>query len=405
MVTYVAIPYQVKQLTGSFVLVGVLGLVELVPLVVLGLYGGALADAVDRRLMVLLTEVALGLMSAFLLANALLPRPQLWPLYVFAFVAAGLDGLQRPSLDSLLPRIVRHDQLVAASSLNGLSGSLATVAGPALGGVLIATVGVGACYAFDVVTYAVSTVLLLLMHAVPPPPGGEPPSLRGIGEGLAYAWSRKDLLGTYLVDLSAMFFAFPYALFPFVADALHAPWSLGLLYSAGFVGSAVATATSGWTSHVHHHGRAIVYASALWGAAIACFGLAHNVWLALAFLAVAGAGDMVSGIFRQLMWNQTIPDSVRGRMAGTELLSYSLGPQLGQVRSSLVAEWTSLRVSIVSGGIACVAGAFVLAAALPTLWTYDERTDENARRERELRARAAAEMSDERVTRGDTDGA
>jgi MFS family permease len=157
MVTYVAIPYQVKQLTGSFVLVGVLGLVELVPLVVLGLYGGALADAVDRRRMVLLTEVALGLMSAFLLVNALLPRPQLWPLYVFAFVAAGLDGLQRPSLDSLLPRIVRHDELVAASSLNGLSGSLATVAGPALGGILIATVGVGACYGLDVVTYAACT--------------------------------------------------------------------------------------------------------------------------------------------------------------------------------------------------------------------------------------------------------
>jgi MFS family permease len=390
MVTYVCLPFQIKLLTGSYLLVGALGLVELAPLVVFGLYGGALADAVDRRRMVLLTEVALLVMSGVLMANALLPAPRLWPIYVFAFVAAGLDGLQRPSLDALLPRIVAHDELVAAGAVNGLSMSLATMAGPAAGGVLIATVGVWSGYAFDVLTFAGSLLALAVMHAVPPPEGAKRPSLRGIGEGLGYAWSRKDLLGTYLVDLSAMFFAFPYALFPFVADALHARWALGLLYSAGFVGGALATATSGWTRHVHHHGRAIVYASGVWGVAIALFGLAHDIWLALVMLAVAGAGDMVSGIFRQLMWNQTIPDELRGRMAGTELLSYSVGPQLGQVRSSLVAQWTSLRVSIVSGGIACVAGAFVLAAALPTLWTYDYRTDENAVRERTSRAAAAA---------------
>ena len=391
MVTYVCLPFQVKVLTGSFVLVGVLGAVELVPLVVFGLYGGALADAVDRRRMVLVTEAALMVLSAMLMVNALTPQPRLWPIYAFAFLAASFDALQRPSLDSLLPRIVAHDQLMAAGALTGLSGSLATMAGPAVGGVLIATVGVWGGYAVDVVTFAASLVALFMMRAVPPPAGGQRPSLRGIGDGLAYAWSRKDLLGTYLVDLSAMFFAFPFALFPFVADALHARWALGLLYSAGFLGGALATATSGWTRNVHHHGRAIVWASALWGGAIALFGLASNIWVALALLAVAGAGDMVSGIFRQLMWNQTIPDELRGRMAGTELLSYSLGPQLGQVRSSFVAQWTSLRVSLVSGGVACVAGAFVLAVLLPTLWSYDERTDENAARERDKRARAAAE--------------
>jgi MFS family permease len=264
------------------------------------------------------------------------------------------------------------------------------MAGPALGGLLIAAYGVGAGYAVDIATFGASLVAIALMHAVPAPVGAERPSLRGIAEGLGYAWSRKDLLGTYLVDLSAMFFAFPYALFPFVADALHARWALGLLYSAGFVGGALATATSGWTSHVHHHGRAIVYASAVWGAAIAGFGLSKNIWLCLVLLAAAGGGDMVSGIFRQLMWNQTIPDELRGRMAGTELLSYSLGPQLGQVRSSLVAQWTSLRTSIASGGLACVAAAALLAVALPSLWSYDDRTDVNAGREREVRARAAA---------------
>ncbi len=394
MITYVALPFQVKQLTGSFVLVGVLGAVELVPLVVFGLYGGALADAVDRRTMVLVTELSFAFMSALLLVNALIPRPSLVPIYVFAFLSAALDGLQRPSLDALLPRVVPHDQLAAAGAINNLSHTLSTMAGPALGGVLIATAGIWSGYAVDLVTFGASLVALLMMRPVPPLDHAEPPSVRAIGEGLSYAWSRKDLLGTYLVDLSAMFLAFPYALFPFVADALDAPWSLGLLYSAGFAGGAMAMLTSGWSRRVHHHGRAIVYASALWGAAIAAFGLTSNVWLALFFLTVAGAGDMISGLFRQLMWNQTIPDELRGRMAGTELLSYSLGPQLGQVRSSVVAQWTSLRFSIASGGIACVAGAFVLAAALPTLWQYDERTDEHAVRERQVRSAKADEAND-----------
>jgi len=390
MVTYVALPLQVKQLTGSFVLVGVLGLVELAPLVVFGLYGGALADAVDRRRMVLVTELAFMVMSGVLLANALVPHPRLWPIYLFAGISAGLDGLQRPSLDALLPRIVAHDELAAAGALNGLSMNISTMAGPALGGLLVAGYGVGAGYAVDIATFGASLAAISLMRAAPAPAGAEPPSVRAIAEGLAYAWSRKDLLGTYLVDLSAMFFAFPYALFPFVADAVHARWALGLLYSAGFVGGALATATSGWTANVHHHGRAIVYASAVWGAAIAVFGLSRNIWWCLVLLAVAGAGDMVSGIFRQLMWNQTIPDELRGRMAGTELLSYSLGPQLGQVRSSLVAQWTSLRTSIASGGLVCVAAAALLAVALPSLWSYDDRTDVNAAREREVRGRAAA---------------
>lgn len=393
MVTYVALPFQIKELTGSYVAVGLLGLVELVPLVVFGLYGGALADAVDRRRMVLATEAGLTVMTGLLLLNALQPEPQVWPLYVFALVVAALDGLQRPSLDALVPRIVAHDQLAAAGALNSLRGTIGTIAGPALGGVLIAAFGVASAFAVDVVSYGASLLALALMRAVPPLSEAAAPSLRAIGEGLAYAWSRKDLLGTYLVDLSAMFFAFPYALFPFVADALNAPWALGLLYSAGFVGSLLATVTSGWTGRVHHHGRAIVLAAIVWGASIAAFGMTHNLWLALLFLAAAGAADMVSGLFRTLIWNQTIPDELRGRMAGTELLSYSLGPQLGQVRSSLVAQWTSLRFSIVSGGLACVASGVLLAAALPSLWSFDARTNPDAVRERERRAARTARQT------------
>ncbi len=386
MITYVAVPYQVATLTGSFVAVGLLGVVELVPLIVFGLWGGAIADAVDRRRLVLLTECVFMLLSTALLANALLPEPALWPLYVLTAVMAAVDGLQRPSLDAILPRVVAHDELPAAGALSSMKGTVGSIAGPAIGGLLLATAGVWAAYAADVATFAVSVMLLWAVHPVPPSKQAEPPSMRRIREGMAYAWSRKDVLGTYLVDLAAMFFAFPFALFPFIAQQFGAPWSLGLLYSAEAVGALVATATSGWTGRIHRHGRAVVLAAMVWGAAIALVGLAPTIWFVLAALVVAGGADMVSGLFRMLIWNQTVPDHLRGRMAGIELLSYSIGPQLGQIRASGVAQLTSLRASLVSGGVACVVACGLLAAALPALWGFDARTDEHAVRERDARA-------------------
>lgn len=384
--TYVALPFQVKELTGSYVAVGLLGAVELVPLIVFGLWGGAIADARDRRRIVIGCELALLLCSVALLANGLLPEPQLWVLYVVAALFAALDSLQRPSLDAIIPRIVPHDQLAAAAAINSMKWQLASLAGPAAAGFLIAGLGVAAAYGLDVATYAVSLALLWRLKPVPPGDGSERPSIAAIVEGVRYAWGRKDLLGTYLVDTVAMLFAFPMALFPFVADDLGAPWALGLLYTAPFVGSLLMTLTSGWTSHVHRHGRAIFISAIAWGLGIAAFGLATNIWIALGCLAAAGAADMSSGLFRTLMWNQTIPDELRGRMAGIELLSYSVGPTLGQVRASTVAQLTSLRVSIVSGGLLCVAATGLLIAALPSLWRYDARTDVHAQRQREARA-------------------
>jgi MFS family permease len=392
MVTYVAVPFQVAELTGSFVAVGAIGLAELVPLVVFGLWGGAIADAVDRRTMVVITEVVLLVLALALLVNALLPNPQLWVLYVVVMLLAAADGLQRPSLEAIVPRVVAHDELAAAGALISLRWQLGGIVGPALGGLLIAGFGVWSAYAFDALTFLVSAVALWRIRSIPPGDAAEPASVRRIAEGMRYAWSRKDLLGTYAIDLMAMTLAFPYALFPFLAEDLGAPWALGLLYSAGAVGSLLATATSGWTSHVHRHGRAVVWAAVGWGLAIAGAGLAREVWLVLLMLGLAGAADMVSGLFRMLIWNQTIPDELRGRMAGIELLSYSVGPTLGQVRASGVAQLTSLRTSIVSGGLLCAVGGVVLAAALPSLWRYDARTDPNAVRERTVRAaRAAAE--------------
>jgi MFS family permease len=387
--TVVAVPVQIKELTGSTLAVGAIGVVELVPLIVFGLYGGALADAVDRRTLIVYTEAALGLLSVLLLANTLLPHPMVWPLYVVAALSSALTGIQRPALDAIVPRIVPHEQLSAAAALNSLRWQVGAIAGPSLAGVLIAFAGLEWAYAVDAVSFAVSVALGLGLRPSPAAPGAGKPSLRGIWEGASYAWSRKELLGTYAVDLAAMFFAYPMALFPFLADDLHAPWSLGLMYAAGTVGSLLVSLTSGWTSRVHHHGRLIVYAAVAWGAAMAVAGWMHNVWLVLFFLALAGGCDMVSGIFRSTIWNQTIPDDLRGRLAGIELLSFSVGPQLGQVRSGGVAALAGVRTSIWSGGLACVGAVGLLAACLPKLMSYDARTDMHARRLREAAAGAA----------------
>lgn len=385
MITYVALPFQVAQLTGSYVAVGLIGLAELVPLIVFGLYGGALADSVDRKVMVIATEFASGVLVALLLVNSLLPTTQLWVLYAVAMMLAAVDGLQRPSLDAMIPRVVAHDQLAAASALVSLRWQLGSIVGPAIGGLLLSAGGAVAAYGVDVLTFAISIVLLLRLRSIRAVADADRPSLTHITDGMRYAWSRKDLLGTYAVDLIAMVFAFPYALFPFLAEDLGGAWTLGLLYSAGAIGSLIVTLTSGWTASVHRHGRAIVLAAAVWGLGIALVGVSQNLWWVLLFLAVAGGADMVSGIFRTVMWNQTIPDEVRGRMAGIELLSYSIGPLLGQLRSSTAASLTSLRMSFVSGGVLCIIGVGLAAVALPTLWRYDDRTSPDAMRERAIR--------------------
>ncbi|MGW4169482.1 MFS transporter [Streptomyces chartreusis] len=388
--TFVALPVQIKELTGSAAAVGAIGAVELVPLIVFGLYGGALADALDKRKLILWTEAGQAVLSAALLVNALLPTPAIWPLYVVAALSSALVSVQRPALDALLPRIVAHDHLPAAGSLNALRWQVGGVAGPALAGVVVAYAGLGWAYGADLVTFVVSVALAVGLSSSPASHEAAKPSLRAVAEGARYAWSRKELLGTYVVDIAAMLFALPLAVLPFLADELNAPWSLGLMYAAMPAGAMVVSLTSGWTSRVHRHGRAVVLAAALWGVAIAAAGVSRNVWLVLLFLALGGAADMVSGVFRGVMWNQTIPDELRGRLAGIELLSYSVGPQLGQTYTGGVAAWKGVRTSVWSGGLLCVGAVGLLALCLPKLMTYDARTNEHAVRLREQRLATAA---------------
>ncbi len=373
MITVVAFPYQVYQLTHSLLLVGLLGVLEFVAILAFAMLGGALADAKDRRSMVLLSEAALMGCSLILAGNAALPNPQVWVLFAVAIVWGVLDAVQRPSLDAMLPRLVDRDELPAAAALNSLRSTLGQILGPALGGVLLAVAGLPLTYLVDVATFVVGLACLWLMRAVPPPVDAERPSLRRVVEGLRYARSRPELIGTYAVDMVAMFFGMPMALFPAIAQNLGGPGVLGLLYAAPAAGSFLFSATSGWTSRVHRHGIGVIVAAIIWGAAIIGFGLAPGLIAALAFLALAGAADMMSGLFRSVIWNQTIPDSLRGRLASIEMLSYTSGPALGNFEAGLVASLFSVRVSVVSGGILCVIGCVLCAVALPAFRNYDAR--------------------------------
>ena len=371
MVTYVALPYQAFQISHSSLIVGLLSLAELIPLLITAFVGGALADAVDRRRMVRLTESAMCLVIGVLVVNSLLAHPLLWVLFAVAFAAAGIDGLQRPSLDAMVPRLVPPERLPAASALTSLRGSLGMVAGPPVAGVLIVVAGLPLTYGVDVATYFVSLVALAMMRAAPPPAQSDGLSLRAIADGLRYARSRKDLLGSYLVDMNAMFFGIPTALFPQVASHFGGAGVLGLLYAAPSAGSLLVALTSGWAHRVRRQGRAIALSAGVWGLGIIGFGFATSLPVAIVGLALAGGGDMVSGLFRGTMWNQSIPDALRGRLAGIEMLSYSSGPALGNVEAGLFEALAGLRVSIVAGGALCVVGTAALAAALPRFWKYD----------------------------------
>jgi MFS family permease len=385
MITYVALPFQLKELTGSYLAVGLLGVVEIVPLIIFGLYGGVLADSVDRKKMVWATEAGALVLVLVLLGNSLMGSPKTFIIYLVAAFFAVVDGLQRPSMDAMLPRLVSHEDLPAASALLSLRWQLGVIVGPTLGGVIFSTMSVSAGFVVDIGTYLLSLFFLARVRSIPPSKEAEKPSLAALLDGVKYAFKRQDLLGTYIIDLAAMTLAMPMALYPFWADDLGAPWALGFFYASITVGSVFITLTSGWTRTYRFHGRAVILAAMGWGLAIAAAGLSNSLILVLMFLTIAGAFDMVSALFRGNIWNQTIPDNFRGRLAGIELLSYSVGPLAGQLRAASMAAATSLSFSVTSGGLMCVVVVAFLAIFLPKMWKYDVETNEFAVREREIR--------------------
>lgn len=372
MMTFVVVPLQMFELTQSNLYVGLLGLAEFVPMFGLAFLGGALADALDRRKILRLTEIGQTITTAILLENALLPQPKVWVLFVVVALHAGLAGLQRPSFEALIPKIVPSEYMTAVAALNSIRFNVGAIISPILGGLLASQFGAKTAYLIDLATFTASLGAVWFIKAVPPPENADDVSLESIKRGFQYAMSRKELLGTYLIDINAMLFGMPKALFPALAVIYQAK-SVGYFYSSIAVGALVATFTSGWAKYVHKHGVAITIAAAFWGIAIIFFGFSTNLYIGLFFLGVAGFFDMISGIFRGTVWNQTIPNQLRGRLAGIEMISFLTGPMLGDAEAGIVAHYFDVKISIIVGGILTVAGTILLAILLPEFIKYDGR--------------------------------
>ena len=372
-VTVVALPFQLYVLTQSTLAVGLLALVQLVPILVFALGGGAVADAVDRRRLLLLTQLGLAGASSVLFLLAMNPGAPIWGYYAVAAVAAGLGAVDQPARSSAIPRLVPIERLPAAIALNQLGFQAMAVAGPALGGILLATVGVPAAFFFDAVTFGAAIVALLVIAPIPPHPGAARPSLTTVKEGLRFVRRRRVVLSTFVIDLVAMVFGMPTSLYPALALTVFGvgPAGVGLLAAAPAAGALVGATLSGWVGGVVHPGRAVIIAVAAWGLAITGFGLStFSFALALVFLAIAGAADVFSAVLRSAIVQLDTPDELRGRVASIHILVVTSGPRLGDAEAAAVAALTSPQLSVVSGGILCLVGLVAVVRHYPELGRY-----------------------------------
>ena len=375
-VTTIVLPYQLYVLTGTPLAIGALALVQVVPIMAFSLGGGVVADAVDRRRLLLLTQAGLAAASVALAGLALLPATPVLAIYAVAFLAAGLGAIDQPARSSAVPRLVPRVRLAAAIALGQLNFQAAGVVGPAIGGLVLATLGIAACYVFDAITFAAAIGALLLIAPILPAHGAVRPSLAAIADGLRFARRRRAILANFAVDLNAMIFGMPTALFPVLAlDVFRVgPAGLGLLAAAPAAGALVGALLTGWVGRVRRTGRAVLWASAGWGLAITAFGLCtFNFPLALVFLAAAGAADVITAVLRSAIVQLLTPDELRGRVTSIQVLVVTGGPRLGDVEASAVASLAGAQLSVVSGGLLCLVGLAAIVRSFPELAAFDMR--------------------------------
>jgi MFS family permease len=372
--TLVALPYQLYVLTHSALLVGLLGAVELGPLITMALLGGAIADRMDRRKLLALDQIGVFLAAGGLAVAAFIGDPSVVTLYVLGGLLAGFAALQSVAQSAIIPNLVERERLPAALALNyGLS-TLTQVLGPGLGGVLIAVLGVQAAYAIDAL--GCLSVVITALAIAPQPPQGVPTHdnvLRSIAEGLRYVRGNRALMGSFAIDLAAMTFGMPRALFAVLSVSVYhaGAGGTGVLYAAVSAGATVAALLTGWIRHARRLGVIVIWAVLLWGAAVAAAGLMRSLWLAAALLALAGAADSVSAVCRATINQSVTPDHMRGRMSSVFSLVVTGGPRLGDIESGAVAGALGVRFAVVSGGLACLAGVAAIVLAFPALARYD----------------------------------
>jgi MFS family permease len=365
--TMVAVAYQVYALTHSSLYVGLVSLAQVLPLIAGALLGGSLADAADRRRVLLVAQLLTLLCSAGLAVNAD-TGPALWPLFVLPAVAAGFAATTESGLSAILPNLIPRSEVATVNAMFQAVFQIGQVAGPAVAGLLLAGAGVRFVYWMDVASIAAAILATFLISPQPPRAGAShPPGLRSIATGLKYLRGRPVIQGTYLIDINAMVFGMPRAVFPALAATVFGGGArtLGFLYAAPGAGALLGAITTGWVHRVRRQGRAVIVAVLVWGAAITCFGLVRWLPAALVLLAVAGWADVISAVFRSTILQLTVPDELRGRLMGLQMAVVTGGPRIGDLESGAVAAAFSPAASVVSGGLACIGGALALARLLP----------------------------------------
>jgi MFS family permease len=372
--TLVALPYQLYVQTRSVLLVGLLGAVELAPLVGMALLGGAIADRMDRRRLLLLDQFGLVLSAGGLAVVSFIGDPAVVTLYVLGGLLAGFSSLQNVAQSAILPNLVDARHLRGAIALSYGLTQLTMVLGPGIGGLLIAALGVQAAYTIDALSCL--AIVFTVLQIAPQPPDrttGHETVRRSIIEGLRYVRGNRALVGSFAIDLVAMCFGMPRALFAVLSVSVYHAGAAGtgILYAAVSAGATVAALTTAWLQHVRRLGLVVIWAVTAWGIAIALAGLAGSLWLAAVMLALAGAADSVSAVCRTTINQSITPDRMRGRMSAVYSLVVTGGPRLGDIESGTVASAAGVRFSVVSGGLLCLLGVGVIVAAFPALARYD----------------------------------
>lgn len=370
MISYILVPFQIYQITKSNLLVGSVSLVQLFSVIVFGILGGAYADCLNRKKLMIISEWLMILILCIFVLNSLLTIPSTALIFVLVFLFQAISSFHRPAMTALIQKIVDPSDFKAVGSLRTLMYSIGTIVGPALGGLLITNVGFAGAYLANIFTFFISLLYLNKVADIPLEKSDEKPVhvMADIKAGFKFAVKKPEIMGSYIVDLVAMIFAFPVALFPAMSQNWGGANAAGLLYSGMAIGAFFISIFSGWTEKIAKHGRAVVVSAALWAFFILWLGFTHNLYVAVLLLVLAGAADAVSGIFRQTIWNHAIPNQMRGRLSGIEMISYMGGPLLGNARAGYIASIFTVNISLASGGIICLICVILTAILLPKFW-------------------------------------
>lgn len=373
MVSYVAVPYQVYHLTKDNAVVGLLGIVQFVPLLLFSMLGGTYADRLNRQKLLIWSEVLMVIITLLFAVNGLRETPSITLIFVLVAILQALNGFHRPAMEAITQQMVKREDYPPVGVLASFRYSVCAIVGPSIGGIVIAKLGIAEAYLIDAVTFLLAIFCLVKMTKIPDAPASKKTPIEDMKDGWKYAISKPELVGTYVIDIVAMLFAYPIALYPAMSEmwggtngAQYAGW----LFASMSVGAVLATLVSGWSNKVKLRGRGVVISAIFWGVFIIGAGYSKNFIFTFLCLVFAGMADMFSALFRKVIWNETIPNHMRGRLSGIEMISYMSGPLLGNARAGYIASKTSVGFSLWSGGYACVFAVVLTAFLLPKFWTY-----------------------------------